>query len=87
VPASTAAIISNPDKNSDVLVSGNLLSGGAYTLYCPRDRSTGYRVIGNRFSTVAGPKGGEYGPWTDCAKAAEVTGNVWDATLEPLDPD
>jgi hypothetical protein len=84
MPESTSAIISNPDGNSNVLVEDNLMSGGAYTLYCPRDRSTNYRVINNRFSTVAGAKGGAYGPWTDCNKAAQVTGNVWDATLKPL---
>jgi hypothetical protein len=87
MPDSTSAIISNPNGNADVLISDNLMSGGAYTLYCPRDHSTDFRVIDNRVSTVAGPKGGEYGPWTDCAKAAQVTGNVWDATLKPLAAD
>jgi hypothetical protein len=84
MPESTSAIISNPNGNSDVLVDDNLMSGGAYTLYCPRDHSTDFRVIDNRFSTVSGAKGGEYGPWTDCDKVAEVTGNVWDANLKPL---
>lgn len=85
-PGGTSAIISNPDKNSNVLVQSNLMAGGAYTLYCPSDSSTDYRVIGNRVSTVFSSKGGEYGPWTDCAKVAVNTGNVWDNTLSPLPP-
>jgi hypothetical protein len=83
-PGGTSAIISHPTANSDVLVTGNLLGGGAYTLYCPRDSSTAYRVLDNRFSTLFSAKGGEYGPWSDCDKAAEVRGNVWDATLKPV---
>jgi hypothetical protein len=83
-PGGTSAIISNPSANSDVLVSGNLMAGGAYTLYCPRDSSRNYRVIDNRFSTLFSAKSGAYGPWTDCEKAAEVRGNVWDNTLQPV---
>jgi len=85
-PGGTSAIISNPDQNSDVLVQSNLMAGGAYTLYCPRDSSTNYRVIGNRVSTVFSSKGGEFGPWTDCGKVAVNSGNVWDNTLAPLPP-
>jgi len=83
-PGGTSAVISHPSANSDVLVSSNLLAGGAYTLYCPRDSSTNFRVINNRFSTMFSPKSGAYGPWTDCEKAAVVTGNVWDANLQAL---
>jgi hypothetical protein len=87
MPQSTSAIISNPSGNTDVLISDNLMSGGAYTLYCPRDHTSDYRVLNNRISTVAGPKGGAYGPWTDCDNATQVSGNVWDATLKPLGTD
>jgi hypothetical protein len=80
----TSAIISNPSKNSDVLVSNNLLGGGTYTLYCPRDSSTAFRVINNHFSTVFFPQAGQYGPWDACGKVAEEHGNVWDNTLRPL---
>lgn len=80
----TSAIHTPPSGNSDVLVAGNLMAGGAYTLYCPRDSSTDFRVIGNRFSTLVSDKGGAYGPWTDCAKVAAVNGNVWDETLKSL---
>jgi hypothetical protein len=84
MPGSTSAIISHADGDTDVLISGNLLSGGAFTLYCPRDSSAGYRVIDNRFSTIAGANGGQYGPWQYCDKVAQVSGNVWDATLKPI---
>jgi hypothetical protein len=83
-PKGTSAIISHPNANSDVLVSGNLLGGGAYTLYCPKESSSNFRVVGNRFSTLFGPKSGEFGPTSDCDKVAEMSGNVWDANLAPL---
>jgi hypothetical protein len=83
-PGGTSAIISNPSANSDVTVTSNLMAGGAYTLYCPRDSSSGYRVIDNRFSPMFSAKSGAYGPWTDCEKVAEVHGNVWDNNLQPL---
>jgi hypothetical protein len=80
----TSAIISHPTDNSDVLVASNLLAGGAYTLYCPRERSRNFRVVANRIATLFYPKGGAYGPWIDCADEAEVRDNVWDDTLKPL---
>jgi hypothetical protein len=83
-PGGTSAIISHPNANADVTIEANLLGGGAYTLYCPRDSSTNFRVINNRFSTLFGAKGGEYGPWEDCHKIVENRGNVWDSTLAPV---
>jgi hypothetical protein len=82
----TSAIISDPSQNSNVLVSANLMAGGSYTLYCPRDSSTNYRVIGNRFSRMYYPKGGQYGPWSDCNKVAVLTGNLWDNDLSTVPP-
>jgi hypothetical protein len=79
----TSAIISHPTNNSDVLITGNLLAGGAYTLYCPQS-SSNFRVIDNRFSTIYYPLAGTFGPWTDCQTVAELSGNVWDTTLEVL---
>jgi hypothetical protein len=84
VPGGTSAIISHPSDNSDVLVASNLMAGGAYTLYCPRDSSVDFHVLDNRFSTIYSGKSGQYGPWTDCEKAAQVRGNVWDRDLRPL---
>ncbi|MBN1171694.1 MAG: right-handed parallel beta-helix repeat-containing protein [Micromonosporaceae bacterium] len=83
-PGGTSAIISHPTENSDVLVSGNLLAGGAYTLYCPEESSSRYRVVGNRFSTLFSAKGGAYGPWVYCDRVAQATSNVWDRTLKPV---
>lgn len=78
VPGGTSAIISHPSANSDVLVDSNFLSGGAYTLYCPRETSKGYRVLGNRFGKAA------YGPLDACGKIAEFRGNYWDSNLKAL---
>src|SRR5215471_4151642 len=83
-PGGTPAIISNPDQNSDVLIDSNLLGGGAFTLYCPRDSSVNFRVTNNRFSTLFTPQSGAYGPWDACEKVALLSNNVWDATLRPL---
>lgn len=82
--AATSAIISHPTNDVNMLVERNLLAGGAYTLYCPRDRSVNFQAIDNRFSRVYYPKGGVYGPWTDCEKIAVNRGNVWADTGQPL---
>jgi hypothetical protein len=84
IPDGTSAIISHPNGNADVTISRNLLAGGAYTLYCPRDSSRDFRVVDNRFSKSVAAKGGAFGPWTDCPKVAEVAGNVWDGDLTPV---
>jgi hypothetical protein len=80
----TSAIIAHPTGNSDVLVQDNLMAGGAYTLYCPETRSTNFRVISNRFSTIYYALVGVYGPWVYCEKVAVSSGNVYDADLRPL---
>jgi hypothetical protein len=80
----TSAIISHPDGNSDVLIQNNLLAGGAYTLYCPEDRSTNFRVIGNRFSRSLFSTVGVFGPWEDCDKVAVNSGNVFDDDLRAV---
>jgi len=70
---------------SDILVENNLLAGGAFTLYCPQDGSgINYRVIDNHFSTVFFPTVGAFGPWTDCHDEAEVRGNVYHETGQPV---
>ncbi|WP_437740403.1 right-handed parallel beta-helix repeat-containing protein [Sorangium sp. So ce302] len=84
----TSAIIS-PDVSagvlSNVLIEKNLMAGGAYTLYCQQDgQGTNYRVVDNRFSALFYPTIGAYGPWTDCEDEAEVHGNVYHETGEPL---
>lgn len=80
----TSAIITN-DLVSNVLVKDNLMAGGAYTLYCPQGgRGTNYRVVGNHFTTQFSPSVGAYGPWTECEDEAEVTGNVFHESGQPV---
>jgi hypothetical protein len=69
---------------SEVTIKNNLMAGGAFSLYCPRERSSNVRIIENRFSRIYFPKGGAYGPWTDCEKVAELYGNVWNNTGQLL---
>ncbi|HKE66051.1 MAG TPA: hypothetical protein VKB59_15550 [Micromonosporaceae bacterium] len=83
-PNGTSAMISNGSDIENVLVANNLLSGGAYTLYCPSGGSTNYRVIGNRFSKLYGPNGGEYGAMNDCDNVAVRSDNLWDNNLSPV---
>jgi hypothetical protein len=83
-PGGTSAIIGHRDKNANVTIESNLLGGGAYTLYCPRQSSVNFRVINNRFSTLFSARGGAFGPWDHCHTIAENRGNVWDSTLAPL---
>jgi hypothetical protein len=70
----------NDPQNTNVLISGNLLAGGTYTLYCPRNNSTNVRIINNRF----GPY--QYGSSNSCVSGhvAAFTGNVTDGTGAPL---
>lgn len=83
VPGGTSAIIGwnegNP-QNANVLITDNLLSGGTFTLYCPRQDSTNFRVTNNRFGTY------EYGSTDSCVPGhvAEFSGNVTDLTNAPL---
>lgn len=62
-------------------VTNNLMSGGAYTLYCTeRSRETGSVVSGNRFGSYA------YGYAASCDAGVTWTGNVDDATGAALGP-
>jgi hypothetical protein len=42
----------NP-QNSNLQVTNNLLTGGGFTVYCPRANANNVTVIGNRFGTFA----------------------------------
>ena len=80
----TSAIISNSGGDTNILIEGNLLAGGAYTLYCEQGtKGVNYRVLNNRFSTRFGPKVGYYGPSTDCSDETQ-SGNVYHETGMPL---
>jgi hypothetical protein len=80
----TSAIISNKGGDRDILIQGNLLAGGAYTLYCEQGANgTNYRVLDNHFSTRFGPKVGAFGASTDCSDEQQ-SGNVIHETGQPL---
>lgn len=84
-PGGTAAIImwnEGDPQNHDVTITGNLLAGGAWTLYCPRSDSTGVRVVGNRISP------GVFGPAAACTAGhvAEFADNIVDDTGSVLSP-
>lgn len=74
----TSAIISDDNNMTNINIQGNLMAGGAFTLYCPT--KTSGAVTNNRISKLFKPKGGEYGPWIHCELASPRTGNVWDET-------
>lgn len=81
----TSAIISASSGTANVLIESNLMAGGADTLYCRQaGAGTNYRVINNHFSTRFHPTVGAFGPWTDCEDEAQVTGNVYHETGQPL---
>jgi hypothetical protein len=81
----TSAIITNPSGDTNILITNNLLAGGAYTLYCNRPgAATNMQVVNNHFSTLFSPKVGVYAPWTDCEDESVVTGNVYHETGQLL---
>jgi hypothetical protein len=76
----TAAVNINDDPGYNRVIAGtviedNLLGGGAYTLYCPRAKTSDYRIVGNHFTTRYSEKVGAYGPSTGCGDE-EASGNV-----------
>jgi hypothetical protein len=79
----TSAIIGNTARADDVLVQGNLMAGGAYTIYCLAGPSTNYRVLDNHFSTRYTPSVGFYGPSAECFDDTQ-SGNVIDETGQPI---
>jgi hypothetical protein len=77
-----AAIIT-PASAGAMLVDGNFLAGGSYTLYCPEIDGSQFRVRNNTFAHIPGPLGAAYGYAVDCENVAEFSGNVTD-TGEPV---
>jgi hypothetical protein len=82
-PGGTSAIISwdegNPQQQN-VEIRGNLLAGGTYTLYCPRQGPSDTRVIDNRFGDH------QYGSANGCVSdhVSAWSGNVYDSTGLPI---
>ncbi len=77
----TSALSSNPVGDESLVVDGNLLDGGAFTLYCDyqgtADGNSFY--TNNRFGRSA-----QYGPATGCSDEAHNTGNVYDDDNSPI---
>ncbi len=77
----TSAIISNPAGDESLVVDGNLLDGGAFTLYCDHQGTADSNSFytNNRFGRSAA-----YGPATGCSDEAHTTGNVYDDDDSPI---
>jgi hypothetical protein len=78
----TSAVITTVPSaggNTNVTLTGNLLAGGAYTLYCS-DNGSGWAVTGNRFVP------GGYSYATNCENVPVWSGNILDATGAPALP-
>jgi len=83
----TAAVILSTgvaSRMSNVLIDGNLLGGGAYTVYGGYQAGTdslakvsNISVTNNRFTTQIFPKSGAYGPLTSVDPPVLVSGNTW----------
>ncbi len=79
----TSAILlsSNTSPIRDVTVTGNLLTGGGYALYCNAGPDVANETVtGNRFARSWHQRGGYWGATTGCEDADVFTGNVWDDT-------
>lgn len=85
---STSAIMlstGSADSMRNILIDGNLLGGGAYTVYGgylagtdDLSKVSGIVISNNRFTTSVYANGGVYGPLTsDDPPAVSVQGNVW----------
>lgn len=78
----TSAIITNHGGDRDVVIQGNQLGGGAYTLYCEQG-ATGinYRVVDNAFRSAVFPPA--FGYSTDCSDEVQ-SGNYILETGQPV---
>ncbi len=72
---------------ANVVISGNLLAGGGYTVYGGQNpggqQAYNIRITDNRFSTIYYPQSGFYGYITDFdpnAPGNAWSGNIWDNT-------
>ena len=74
-------------RTSNILITGNLLAGGGYTVYCNEDGpGNNFRFTNNRFSRIFVSTVGGFGPWIDCQDETQVTGNVYHETGNALNP-
>ncbi|WP_182872787.1 hypothetical protein [Microbispora sp. H10670] len=78
----------------DVLIEGNLLGGGGYSLYAGRGAddkhaTSNIKVIKNVWTRQIFPKGGRWGPvnaWESAGRGNEWRDNVWLDTGRPVEP-
>jgi len=78
---------------ANVLITGNLVAGGGYTLYGGQNaggpRAYNIRITDNRFSTIYYAQSGFFGYVTafDPSAPGNVwSGNIWDTTGQPVEP-
>ncbi len=82
-PQGSSVISADTTAIHDLLVSGNLMAGGGYSMRCPDPgHGTNVQVVGNRFSEMwvqyGNPPG--TGAMNGCGDEAVVSGNVRDET-------
>jgi hypothetical protein len=68
-------ILTDGTTVADVVISNNLMAGGAHTLYCPIPSTARMSITGNHFSTIYSPNVGEYDASQDC------TGETWSGNV------
>jgi len=84
--ATSAIILStgSADDMRNIMISNNLLGGGAYTVYggyqAGKDvlsRVSNIQILNNQFTTQIFPNSGYWGPLTSTSSPVIVSGNVW----------
>ncbi|SEQ12244.1 right-handed parallel beta-helix repeat-containing protein [Microlunatus flavus] len=84
--ATSAVMLStgSADAMRNVSIDGNLLGGGAFTVYGgyqagtdAKSKVSGIAITDNRFSTRIHPKSGAFGPLTSTDSPVSVSGNTW----------
>ncbi len=88
-PQGSSVVSADTTAIHDLLVTGNLMAGGGYSMRCPDPgHGTNVQVVGNRFSTMwvqyGDPPG--TGAMNGCGDEAVVSGNVRDETGAALVP-
>lgn len=83
----TSAVILSTGSASDmrnVSIDGNLLGGGAFTVYGgyqagtdDKSKVSNIAITGNQFTTAVFPRSGAYGPLTSTDSPVVVSGNTW----------
>ena len=83
----TSAVILSTGSASDmrnITISGNLLGGGAFTVYGgyaagtdTKSKISNIAITDNRFSTKIHPTSGAFGPLTSTDAPVSVSGNTW----------